>query len=214
MLRLNKIFFICAALCFLLPAFSGCQGPDAWEERHDRDQPPEKILDTIGVGPGMVIGEIGAGRGRYTVKLAARVGERGKVYANDIDELALRYLEYRCERDGISNIVTILGEVRDPKLPKSALDIAFMINTYHHLDDPVELMRNVRASLKPEGRLAIVEHEPEKAGPGWESDSTPRKVLMEQASQAGYELVKATDESFTPRDLIYVFRLSETKEEK
>ncbi len=178
--------------------------PDAWEARHNAYQPPEKVMDAMGVKPGMVIAEVGAGRGRYAVHMAARVGDTGKVYANDIDEDALEYLRFRCERDGIDNIETILGEVTDPLLPEGEIDIVYVINTYHHFDEPVELMRNIRSALKPSGVLVIVEHDPEKypsAGPG---HSTPQDELLDQAKQAGYELVRI--ESFLERDNINIFR--------
>ena len=74
-----------------------------------------------------VIGEIGAGRGRYTVHLARRVGPAGKVYANDISESALSYLRDRCRRDNIENIEIILGEELDPLLPEKALDMVIMV---------------------------------------------------------------------------------------
>ncbi len=113
-------------------------------------------MDSIGVKPGMVIAEIGAGRGRYVVHMAKRVGVTGKIYANDIDKKALDYLEYRCKRDSIPNVITVLGKVTDPLLPKETMDLVYMINTYHHLDKPVDLMKNIIPCLKPEGRLGIV----------------------------------------------------------
>jgi ubiquinone/menaquinone biosynthesis C-methylase UbiE len=165
-------------------------------------------MDAIGLEPGMVIGEVGAGQGRFSVRLAERVGERGKVYANDIDEEALEYLERRCRRDEIHNLETILGEVVEPKFPASTLDMAFMINTYHHLEDPVGLLKNVVPALKADGKLVIVEHDPKKTGPGWESDSTPREELLEEVRQAGYEVEEIIDESSIPQDVIYVLRPS------
>ena len=73
---------------------------DSWEARCNIYQPPEKVMDAIGVKSGMVIGEVGAGRGRYVVPMARRVGDKGRVYANDIDEEALEYVRFRCRRDG------------------------------------------------------------------------------------------------------------------
>ena len=70
-----------------------------------------------------VIGEIGAGRGRYAVRLAVRVGKTGKIYANDILESKLDYLKFRCKRDNIPNLITILGELTDPRFPEGELDM-------------------------------------------------------------------------------------------
>lgn len=180
------------------------QGPDDWEAYHNAFQPPDSVMDAIGVRPGMVIAEVGAGRGRYVVHMARRVGEHGTVYANDIDQNALLYLGFRCMRDSIDNVVTVLGEVTDPKLPEGALDMVYIINTYHHLDEPVELMKNILPSLKPEGTLVIIEHDPVKC-PDMDSDSTPQQVLIDQAAEAGFVLVRI--ETFLERDNINIFRV-------
>jgi SAM-dependent methyltransferase len=182
---------------------SGSGGPDDWEAYHNSYQPPDSVMDAVGVRPGMTVAEVGAGRGRYIVHMALRVGAAGKVYANDIDEEALDYVELRCKRDSIGNVVTILGELTDPLLPEGELDIVYMINTYHHLEKPVELMRNIAPSLKPDGVLAIIEHDPVKY-PRAGSHSTARDVLVEQAEKAGFELVRI--ETFLPRDNINIFR--------
>lgn len=177
---------------------------DNWEIPHNRRQPPEKVMDAIGLKKGMDIGEIGAGRGRYAVWLAHRVGPDGRVYANDIDSGSLDYLRSRCRRDNIANIITITGTVEDPKFPRNKLDIAFMINTYHHLEKPVELMRNILPALKPGGKLAIVEHDPSKSEriSSPHSSTTPGEVTG-QAREAGFRLGKII--SFLQEDNIYIF---------
>ncbi len=106
------------------PAYCQYHEEDKWEERHNKAQPADKVMDAIGVVPGMTIAEIGAGRGRYAVQMAERVGEKGRVYANDISADDLAYLRERCERDGIGNIETILGEVTDPRLPEGKFDLS------------------------------------------------------------------------------------------
>jgi SAM-dependent methyltransferase len=177
---------------------------ESWEVRLNQRQPPVRIMDAIGVGPGMTIGEIGAGRGRMTIWLADRVGTEGKVWANDIDEGALGKLRERCEKEGLINIETIVGEVADPKLPAGKLDMAFMINVYHHADDPVALVRNAIPALKPGGVLVIVECCPEKTEWGEEHNCTGRDDMIEQAGRAGYELVRV--ETFLDEDNIFIFK--------
>jgi len=199
-MKLQKI--ILAILLFSLPFFGSCQNPDAWEARHNRLQPPREVMDAIGVEEGMVVAEVGAGRGRYVVHMAERVGKSGKVYANDIDEDALKYLNHRCERDDISNVITILGNVTDPNLPDGAFDLVYIVNTYHHLDDKIGLMRNILPALKPDGIFVIIENEPEKSG--WPSHTTPGKVVIKEAEESGFELIRI--ESFLEEDNIYLFR--------
>lgn len=203
--RLAAVAFL---VSFVTVVTALCQeegkGPDDWEAYHNAYQPPDSVMTAIGVKPGMVIGEVGAGRGRYVVHMARRVGDSGTVYANDIDQNALLYLGFRCMRDSINNVVTVLGEVTDPKLPGGALDMVYIINTYHHLDEPVELMKNILPSLKPEGTLVIIEHDPVKC-PDMGSHSTPQQVLIDQAGEAGFELVRI--ETFLERDNINIFRV-------
>jgi len=200
-IMINKYFLI---LCLL---FTSCilsygqdnlkvlEPEDNNEARLNRLQPPDKVMDAIGVKPGMSVAEIGAGRGRYVVQLAVRVGKKGKVYAEDIDKAALDHLEKRCEKGRLNNVEIIIGEVDDPKLPKGKLDLIFIISSYHHFDDPVTLMRNARASLKPGGRLAIGE---------WTTSSGIKKEIMEsQMNKAGYKLVKI--EKFLEKNNMYIY---------
>jgi len=173
-----------------------------WEERLNQKQPPIQIMDTIGLKPGMVIGDIGAGRGRFTVWFADRVGEKGRVYANDIVEDYLREIDNRCQSLGFKNVVTCLGTVERPNIPEGVLDIAFMINVYHHLDKPVELLTNLAPALKSEGVLVIAEAVPGKFK--HEGHSTPKEKLIEEADQAGYKLEKI--ETFLEWDDLYFFK--------
>ncbi|MBP1768060.1 MAG: ubiquinone/menaquinone biosynthesismethyltransferase [Candidatus Aminicenantes bacterium] len=92
------------------------------ERRANEIQPPNLVMDILGIRPGMVIGEVGAGRGRVTVHLAVRVGEKGKVYANDIDPRAIESLEKRCRRLGLANVETILSLPDDARFPQNMGD--------------------------------------------------------------------------------------------
>ena len=131
---------------------------EAWEKRiNEERQPPEKVMDAIGLKAGMAVGEIGAGRGRYTIHLARRVGNTGKVYANDIDRDALSYLRERCRRQDILNIETILGDEKDHLLPSQALDMVVMVWVYHMLDEPIPILKNLKPSLKPGATLVILD---------------------------------------------------------
>ena len=174
------------------------------EERENRLQPPEKIMDAIGLKPGMVIGEVGAGWGRFTVHLARRVGEKGLVFANDIDKGALTLLEQRAKESGLGNIKVILGEVHDPLFPPGSLDMAFMINVYNAFEDPVRFLRNIAPALKTGGTLAIVLDDPAKSG-GESARSATREQFLAHVDKAGYKVVK--EETFLERDGLYVLRL-------
>jgi len=173
---------------------------EAWEVRINDRQPIAKVIEVMGVRPGMVIGEVGAGTGRVTVWLADAVGPKGLIYANDIDAEALDHLRKRCLREGLENVQTIVGTVTDPKLPQNALDIAFMTNTYHHLEKPVELVRNLLTTLKGNGRLVIVERDYDRSV--HKDEATTREDFIKQMDQAGFKVVSI--DTSMQEDNIYV----------
>jgi len=196
---------------------SQVQRVERWEKRiNSQRHPPEKVRKTIGVKSGMVIGEIGAGRGRYTVLLADWVGTEGKVFANDIDKNALVFLNERCRRNNISNIETVMGRVDDPRLPEGKLDMAFMIWVYHMLDQPIPLLKNLKSSLKPGASLVIIDPlDPEidremEQMTGKKTDPnrpTIRERIENGSKAAGFELIKV--DSSLPKDTIYFLRVKE-----
>jgi len=166
-------------------------------------QPPDLVLKTIGIKPGMTIGEVGAGRGRYTVQIASRIGPSGMIYANDVVERYLQAIEQRCKDHSLENVKTVLGDVKDPKLPLEALDVVIMVNVVHCLAEPVELLHNIKKSLKPDGFIAIVEGSLEKV-PSAEGEWWPRTKLLMIFKDAGYDLFR--EEIFLPQDNIYFLK--------
>jgi len=179
------------------------QPEDANEARLNRLQPPDQVMDAVGIKLGMVVAEIGAGRGRYAVQLAVRVGEQGKVYAEDIDAVALQYCQSRSRRGGLNNVETILGSELDPKLPRAELDMIFIISAYGHFSDPIALLRNARTALKPGGALAIVEWLPRDGNNT--GDGSPAKIEG-QLKAAGYRLERTDPLLKANRMMIYIFR--------
>jgi len=178
---------------------------EEWDERGlNERQPPIKVMDAIGLKEGMVIADVGCGWGRYTVWFADRVGKNGKVYAIDIDERALKRLKKRIKRNNFKNVDVIKNKIKDPMLPKSKSDIAFIINTYHHLDKPIELVKNIAPGLKPNGTLVIVECDPKKA-PKMVGHSTSREKMITELGKAGYKLEKI--DPFLKEDNIYFFKV-------
>ena len=175
------------------------------ERRTNERQPPDKIMAAIGVKAGMVIGEVGSGQGRFTVHLAQRVGESGKIYANDINESSLEHLRDRCKRLGLDNVDIILGQVEDPLFPKASLDMAFMILTYHHLAKPATLLKNLIPSLKPGATVVVVDPDPEKDNDRWGRESTSEEKMRKEAGEAGLELVRV--ETFLERDNIFILKV-------
>jgi ubiquinone/menaquinone biosynthesis C-methylase UbiE len=172
----------------------GAESRDTWQQ-------PDKVLEVIGIKPGMVIGEPGAGKGYYTFRLARKVGPTGKIYANDIVEKELKHIKKRAKKEGFTNIVTIKGEIEDPLFPGDELDMVFMSYVLHDMDRPVAFLKNLRAYLKPDTPLVILEQSPEKTGDTghfWKKEK-----ILKTVKAAGYRLERIED--FLPKDNIYFF---------
>ena len=166
-------------------------------------QPPSAVMDIIGIKPGLIIGEVGAGRGRVTVHLAARVGEKGKIYANDINAASLDYLKDRCRRQGITNVETILSLVDDARFPANSLDLVFMAWVFHHVDAPVPLLKSLLPSLKPWGSVVMVE--PNSVNTEGSGRVLTKELVGREAKEAGFELVQML-EGRLKEDNIFVLR--------
>lgn len=193
------------------PVLSGQSGmSEPWEKEINERQPPAIVFKAIGVQPGMTIGEIGAGRGRYTVLLANEVGPGGKVFANDIDESSLAYLRGRCRRLNISNVETVVGEPDDPLFPNHSLDMALMVLVYHMIENPDNLLKNLKESLRPGSKLVILDPRDEeidrefgidRSKPGIKPPTITERI-NKSAYNAGYMLVKV--DTILPHDYIFI----------
>ncbi len=175
-----------------------------WEQANNERQPPDRVMDAVGVKPGMVIGEVGAGRGRYTLPLARRVGPAGRVLANDIDEDALAVLKSRCREEGLSQVDIVLGLEDDPRFPSQALDMVVMVWVYHHIESAVPFLRNLKSSLKPGATVVILDPAYERTKEKDSDRPSTRASVEREARQAGFELVRV--DGFLPRDDIFILR--------
>jgi ubiquinone/menaquinone biosynthesis C-methylase UbiE len=132
----------------------------SWLERADREltEQPEKVLDALNITEGSTVADIGAGTGYFSLRLAKRVGQNGRVLATDIQPRMLAFLRDNMRAAGVKNIDLILCTPTDAKLPENTLDLALMVDVYHELAYPEETITQVRQALKPNGRLALVEY--------------------------------------------------------
>ena len=137
-------------------------------EAPDREawQKPEQIMDALGVAEGSTVADIGAGAGWFTIQLARRVGPNGTVYAQDVQRQMLEAIRRRVAREGLQNVQTRLGAGSAPNLPQRTFDAILVVDVYDAVDEPVPLLRNLAAALKPGGRLGIVNYKPGRGGPG------------------------------------------------
>jgi ubiquinone/menaquinone biosynthesis C-methylase UbiE len=137
----------------------GMSGAD-WLVRPEREaeEQPEKALDALKLKPGMVVADIGAGVGYMSLRMARRVS---KVYANDLQPAMLDRLRQNAAKAGIANVVTVLGDVSDPKLPANTMDLVLLVDVYHEFSAPQQMLRKIRETLKPDGRLVLLEYRAE-----------------------------------------------------
>jgi len=134
-----------------------------WLDRSERvqEEEPDVALDALKLAAGSIVADVGAGSGYMTVKMAKRVGPTGKVYANDIQPQMLSMLKQRSDREKLTNVELVLGAFDDPKLPANALDLILMVDVYHEFSQPQQMLRHMRESLKPGGRLVLLEYRKE-----------------------------------------------------
>ena len=174
-----------------------------WEQGFEEFQPSETIMDSLNIKAGMTVAEIGAGNGRLTVKIANRLKDSGFVFANDIDQKAVLFMNKRVKKENINNLTIVLGTTVDPKLPYEKFDLIYLINTYEYLEEPVSLLKNIIPSLKEDGILVVIATDPEKTNFA-QLNSVNWQTIMRQAKNAGFESVKI--QTFLPRDNIYFFK--------
>ena len=174
------------------------EGPD-----RDAYQRPDQIMDALQIGENSVVADLGAGGGWFTVRLARRV-QNGRVYAEDVQPQMIQAIERRVQREGLEKIVRmVLGTQTDPKIPEP-LDAVLIVDTYHEMEQPVALLRNVARALKPTGVIGIVNYKKDGGGPGplMEERVDPERVIRD-ARAAGLELRKR--ENFLRYQYLLIF---------
>lgn len=191
-----------------IPPVMGIGGAQ-WLERGEREieELPETALDKIGIGSGMAVADVGAGVGYFSLRLAKRVGEKGKVYAVDVQPEMLGLLKERAEKAGVSNIEPILGTESDPKLPPGKIDLILMVDVYHEFSQPQRMLRKLRDALSKSGRLVLLEYRKEDPHIPIRSEHKMSVAeVREELEAEGFRLEKVLPD--LPRQHILVFRSS------
>ena len=176
----------------------------------EKSQKPRELIAAIGVNNGDVIADIGSGVGFMLPYFLEAVGPGGKIYAEDIQQDFLDTVEEKKRENNWANVETILGDQKDPKLPSDQVDLAFVLDAFHHFSYPVETMRNIRRSLKPDGRLVMVDfyrsrHHPTR-GEEWceKHIRLDRDGFAAEIVSAGFKLERHFDH--LPHQYVLVFR--------
>ena len=185
----------------------GFSGAEQWaksfdDPKRDASQKPREVIDALALKPDSVIADIGSGTGYFAVRFA-RVVPKGRVYGVDIEPDMVKYLTERAEREGLKNLTALTGTPTDPRLPEKA-DLVVMVNVFHHIADRERYFRNLRGSLKPGGRIAIIDHNMDsREGPPRSARIAPERVKAELNS-AGNAFVQ--EHGFLPTQYFLVFR--------
>ena len=156
-------------------------------------------MDALGIAEGNVVAELGAAGGWFTQQLARRVGPNGVVYAEDIQPAMLEAVSRRMRNENLANVKTVLGTASDPRLPVG-IDAILISDAFHEMDEPsdpmlvVGLLRNAAQSLKPQGRLGVVDWTPGDGGPGPAANQRANPdVVIAKARAAGLQLLQRED---------------------
>ena len=180
---------------------------DKWAKEFDnpeRDawQKPEEVLDALHLKRTSSVADIGAGTGYFSVRIAKRIPE-GKIFAADVEPDMVRYLGERAQHEHLTNLVPVQASADAANLPE-AVDVVLVVDTYHHIGNRTQYFAKLKSSLRPMGRVAIVDFKADSpSGPPTQHRISPERV-MEELNAAGYSLMETLQ--FLPRQYYLVFR--------
>jgi len=211
-----------APLLLAGPAVAQDQTPRSHEEMHrlhrdtkayiamledparDEYQKPQQVVAALQLRRGETIADIGAGSGYFTLRLAAQVGDEGRVFAVDIDPEMIRYLNRRVRDAGVGNVQTILAEPDDPLLRDASVDRFFIVDTWHHIEKQAEYLALMKKMLRPGGQVVMIDFQKKElpVGPPMEM-KIAREDLLRQMEAGGFRL--AQEHAFLPYQYFLVF---------
>jgi predicted methyltransferase len=206
---------VALALAIALPA--GAQAPqthqhsfgdaEKWAKVFDdpeRDawQKPHEVIKALALKPDAVIADIGAGTGYFSVRFA-NMTPQGRVYGVDTEPDMVKHLAERGRREGLKNLTAVAAQPGDPRLPEKA-DLIILVDVYHHIEGRERYFRNLQKTLKPGGRVAVIDFRMDSpVGPPRSARIAPDTVKAEM-KRAGY--VQAQEHAFLPNQYFLVFR--------
>lgn len=160
----------------------------------------ERIAEVLSLGPGMRVADVGAGDGEWSVELARRVGESGRVYATEVDEDDLEEIRERVEEAALGNVTSLLGDDLDTGLPAACCDAILLRLVYHHFTDPPQMRASLRRALLPGGLIAVIDLDPQEhwrdlpGVPDRGGHGIRAEELVIDMTAAGFEVVSRFDD--------------------
>ncbi len=147
-----------------------------------------RVMDILKISGGSSVADIGAGSGWFTVRAAKRAGEKGKVFAVEINQEYIDYITTRAKKENLNNIKTILGKPEDPMLPKQSVDAVLILKTYHEIAEPVQFLKNLKSGLRKNALVGIIDRNGSGSDHGLNKDT-----VIAEAKRAGFELKEEFD---------------------
>jgi SAM-dependent methyltransferase len=181
------------------------------DEKRAENLQIDRVMDLLKISEGKSVADLGAGSGWFTVRAAKRVGAKGKVFAVEINQEYINYINERAKKENYSNIQTVLGTEDNPRLPEKSIDAVLILKTYHEIGQPVKVLKNLKKSLKKDALLGIID----RNGKG-DDHGIDKEKVVEEAKRAGYVLIDDYD-FVKPDNMDYflVFRIEgNTKQSK
>jgi len=163
------------------------------DENRAKNLQIDRVMDILKIADGKSVADLGAGSGWFTTRAAKRVGEKGKVFAVEINQEYINHINDRAKKENYTNIQTVLGTEDNPKLAANSVDAVLILKTYHEIGQPVTVLRNLRKSLKKDALVGIID----RSGKGDDHGIDKDKVI-EEAKRAGFVLKEEFD--FTKAD--------------
>jgi cyclopropane fatty-acyl-phospholipid synthase-like methyltransferase len=163
------------------------------DENRAKNLQIDRVMDLLKITEGKTVADLGAGSGWFTIRAAQRVGNKGKVFAVEINQEYVKHINERAKRENFTNIQTVLGTEDDPKLAANSVDAVLILKTYHEIGQPVKVLRNLRKSLKKDALVGIID----KNGKG-DDHGIDKEKVVEEARRAGFVLKEEFD--FTKAD--------------
>jgi len=178
-------------------------GPFPPRTPRDSWQRPVQVAETLGIRVGSAVADVGAGSGYFTFRLAARVGTKGKVYAQDLDANELARIRERSAQGKLTQIQTIQGSEEDPKLPELSLDAVLIVDAFHEFTHPEAMVAGIFRALKPGGRLGVVDRTARlglRSSDYMERHMLPQEILIDQVMRGGLRLLSFDSDFAGPLD--------------
>jgi ubiquinone/menaquinone biosynthesis C-methylase UbiE len=180
-------------------------------ESRDREEDCKTMLAALHVKPGDTVCDLGCGNGFYTLRLARLVGEQGKVVAVDIQREMLELLKDSAAAEKVTNIQPVLGTLVDPKLQDGSIDLVLLVDVYHEFSHPEQMLAAIRRSLKPTGRVALVEFRAEDPEvPIKPLHKMSKAQILKEFPPNGFKLVEEFDK--LPWQHLMFFEQDESKQ--